>query len=86
VRNDEHGVFIEAFMPQDGHCEDCGSTNLLPGSDPAQFEKDLEAYSEKKDDLLAFYNELGLLVDLEPRKGYQDYEKIKRQIQYNIKH
>ena len=59
---------------------------LGPGSDPIQFEKDLSVYASKKDDLLAFYNELGLLTDFEPRNGYDDYEKLKRQIQYNIKH
>ena len=86
VISDEHGVHITAHMPEDGHCHDCGSTNLAPGSDPVRFERELEIYSSKKDELLAFYNEFGLLVDFEPRRGYDDYEKLKRQIQYTIKH
>lgn len=86
VISEEHGVHITAHLPEDGHCFDCGSTNLGPGSDPVRFERELEIYSSKKDDLLAFYNEYGLLVDFEPRRGYDDYEKLKRQIQYTIKH
>lgn len=86
VVSEEHGVNIKAHMPEDGHCFDCGSTNLGPGSDPVRFERELEIYSSKKDELLAFYNEFGLLVDFEPRRGYDDYEKLKRQIQYTIKH
>ena len=86
VISEEHGVRIEAHIPEDGHCFACGSTNLAPGSDPMRFERELEIYSQKKNDLLAFYNELGLLIDFEPRRGYEDYEKLKRQIQYTIKH
>ena len=86
VISEEHGVRIEAHIPEDGHCFDCGSTNLAPGSDPMRFERELEIYSSKKEGLLSFYNELGLLVDFEPRRGYEDYEKMKRQIQYNMKH
>ena len=80
VISEEHGVYIQAHMPQDDYLD------LTPASDPMQFEKDLSVYHSKKDDLLAFYNELGLLVDFEPRNGWEDYEKLKRQIQYNIKH
>lgn len=80
VINEEHGVRIEAHIPEDGFCFDCGSTNLAPGSDPVRFERELEIYSKKKGDLLAFYNEYGLLVDFEPRRGFEDYEKLKRQI------
>jgi adenylate kinase family enzyme len=80
------GVLIDKHLPEDGYCFSCGSTNLLPGSDPAQFEQDLEVYSAQRDMLLPFYNELGLLVDFEPRRGFEDYEKLKRQIQHTIKH
>lgn len=82
----EHGVHIHKHLPEDGYCFDCGSTNLAPGSDPMRFERELEIYSSKKENLLAFYNQYGLLIDFEPRNGYSDYEKLKRQIQYNIKH
>ena len=80
VISEEHGVRIEKHIPEDGHCFSCGSTNLAPGSDPMRFERELEIYSSKKETLLAFYNELGLLVDFEPRRGYEDYDKLKRQI------
>jgi|Transcript_45396 adenylate kinase family enzyme len=86
VRSDEHGVRIDKHLPEDGFCYDCGSTNLVAGSDPMRFERDLEIYQSKKDNLLSFYNDLGLLVDFEPRHGYDDYEKLKRSIQYTIKH
>ena len=86
VVSEEHGVRIAKHIPQDGFCFDCGSTNLAPGSDPVRFERELEIYASKKDALLSFYNEYGLLTDFEPRQGYEDYGKLKRQIQYNVKH
>lgn len=86
VISEEHGVRISKNIPEDGYCFDCGSTNLAPGSDPMRFERELEVYASKKDSLLSFYNQYGLLVDFEPRNGYDDYDKLKRQIQYNIKH
>lgn len=86
VISEEHGVRIEKHIPEDGFCFDCGSTNLAPGSDPMRFERELEVYQSKKEALCSFYNEYGLLVDFEPRRGYEDYEKLKRQIQYTIKH
>lgn len=86
IISDEHGVRIEGFMPEDGHCDDCGSTNFEVGSDPADFEEKLNEYKQQKEELLAFYNHYGLLVDYEVRQGYESYDKLKRSIQYNIKH
>jgi adenylate kinase family enzyme len=79
----EHGVKIDAF-----NTKDCtyGNCDFVEGSDPANFEKELNEYKQQKDELLAFYNHYGLLVDYQLRTGYDDYDKIKRQIQYNIKH
>jgi hypothetical protein len=59
---------------------------MVDGSDPVNFEKELKQYKKNKDDLLAFYNKHGLLIDFDMREGYGDYEKIKRQIMFNIKH
>lgn len=74
-------------MPgKDGRCVDCGSTNIVNGSNPIAFEKDLEAYKASRDELLSFYDHFGLLVDFELKKGYDDYENLKRQVQINIKH
>lgn len=86
VVNEEHGVRIEKFIPEDGYCYASGSDNFVPGSDPQAFEQELEIYHRKKDALCSFYNDLGLLVDFEPRRGYEDYEKMKRMIQHTIKH
>jgi hypothetical protein len=86
VISEEHGIFIEKFMPEDDHCDDCGGTTFVDGSDPAKFEKDLEEYQRHKDELLSFYNGTGTLVDFELRKGYESYDKLKRTLQYNIKH
>ena len=80
IVSDEHGVRIESFMPEDGHCDDCGSTNFEVGSDPAAFEAELNQYKQQKDELLAFYNHFGLLVDFELRQGYESYDKLKRSI------
>jgi len=78
IIDNELGVRIERHIPDDGHCFSCGSTNLAPGSDPMKFEEELETYQEQKEGLLSFYNDLGLLVDFEPRRGYEDYDKLKR--------
>ena len=86
VINEEHNIRINGYMPADGHCDDCGSTDIEIGSDPVDFEKQLEAYKEHKDELLSFYNHFGLLIDYEIRHGYESFDKLKRQIQYNIKH
>lgn len=73
-------------MPKTDECDECASTEFVIGSDPAQFEKQLEAYKAQKQELLAFYNHFGTLVDFELRHGYDDYEKLKRSVQFNIKH
>ena len=43
-------------------------------------------YKIQKEELLAFYNHLGLLVDFELKSGYEDYPKLRDQIQFNMKH
>jgi adenylate kinase family enzyme len=86
IRDDERGIHINAFAPHDGHCYDCGSTNISDGSDPIQFEKELEAYKANKEELLSFYDHYGLLVDYEIKKGYDDFDRLKKKIQYTIKH
>ena len=86
VHNEEAGVRIEPFLPIDGHCFDCGSTQIVREANPADFEKVLQGYKAKKDELLGFYDHLGLLVDFEVKKGYEDYGELRDQIQFNIKH
>ena len=58
VVNEEHGVRIEKFIPEDGYCYASGSDNFVPGSDPQAFEQELEIYHRKKDALCSFYNDL----------------------------
>jgi len=72
--------------PKDGHCVDCGSSNIVSGSDPITFERELENYKEIREELLGFYDHFGLLVDFELKKGYDDFDSLKRKIQMNIKH
>jgi hypothetical protein len=72
--------------PKDGKCVDCGSSNIVNASDPFTFERDLENYKKSRDELLGFYDHFGLLVDFELKKGYEDYDNLKRRIQMNIKH
>ena len=43
-------------------------------------------YKFQKEELLAFYSHLGLLVDFELKSGYEDYPKLRDQIQFNMKH
>lgn len=56
IVDQEQGIRIESFLPEDGHCSDCGSTNINHGSDPIQFEKDLTTYKDTKENLLQFYD------------------------------
>jgi hypothetical protein len=42
INDEEYGIHISPFMPKDGHCVDCGSSNIQDGSDPITFEKELE--------------------------------------------
>lgn len=50
ITDNEYGIHIDPFMPgKDGHCVDCGSTNIVNGSNPIIFEKELEAYKASKE-------------------------------------
>jgi len=82
----EHGVYIEPFMPEDGHCYDCGSRSIKRAGDVEKFEASLASYRRDKEELLAFYDHVGLLVDFDLKHGYGDYAKLRDQIQFNIKH
>lgn len=82
----ENGIHIPAFMPEDGHCDDCGSVNIVKAEEDSQFAAELAAYYDKKDELLSIYNHLGNLVDFELRGGYESYDQLKKKIQHNIKH
>ena len=73
-------------MPKDGHCHDCGSRDIVRSGNAAAFESKLQQYKDMKEDILGFYDSLGLLVDYELKNGYEDYENLKEQIQFNIKH
>ena len=46
----------------------------------------MKDYNKKKEELLPFYSHHGLLVDFELRKGYDDFPRLKEQIQFNIKY
>lgn len=80
IIDEERGIRIEPFAPKDGSCFDCGSTDIVEGGDPLQFEKELEQYKQSKEELLSFYDHYGLLVDFEVKKGYDDYEKLKKKV------
>ena len=86
IQSEEQGIYIEPFLPEDGHCFDCGSRDITPSGEPSVIEEVLKTYKSQKDELLGFYDHLGLLVDFDIKHGYEDYEKIKDQIQFNIKH
>ena len=38
IRNESAGIFIERFMPDDGHCFDCGSSEIVKSGNATQFE------------------------------------------------
>jgi adenylate kinase family enzyme len=86
VVSEEQGIHIDPFTPEDGHCFDCGSKDFRRSGDSATFESILQGYKAQKEELLGFYDHLGLLVDFELKTGYADYAKLKDQIQFNIKH
>lgn len=86
IVSEEHNIRIEPFMPEDGHCYDCGSSNIIRTGDAKALEQTLVDYNSKKEEVLPFYNHHGLLVDFEVRAGYEDYSRLRDQIQFNIKH
>ena len=86
IVSEEQGIHIEPFAPMDGHCFDCGSRDITKAANAPNFEKILQEYKNQKDNLLGFYDHLGLLVDYELKSGYADYSKLRDQIQFNIKH
>lgn len=75
--NKEHGVHIDEFLPLDGHCFDCGSRNIIRPASTGSFEDALSEYKKNKEELLGFYEHLGLLVDYDLKSGYEDYSKLK---------
>jgi len=77
IVSEEQGIYIDGFMPADGHCYDCGSRDFESGGNTAKFETMLQGYRSAKDDLLGFYDHLGLLVDFELKTGYADYAKLR---------
>lgn len=86
IISEEQGIHIEPFAPKDGHCFDCGSKDFERNANTPSFEQVLQGYKKQKEELLGFYDHLGLLVDFEIKTGYADYAKIRDQIQFNIKH
>ena len=56
IHDVEYGIHIDPFVPKDGHCVDCGSTNISRGSDPVTFEQELERYKANKEEVLGFYD------------------------------
>lgn len=86
IKDHESGIYIDQFMPEDGHCFDCGSRNIKRSGDVDVFEALLANYRASKDEILGFYDHLGLLVDFDLKKGYDDYGKLRDKIQFNIKH
>ncbi len=84
--DEETGITQKANYPEDGFCDNCGSIHIRPATDPEAFETALKSYTQRKEELLDFYNYLGLLVDIDLRKGgLEDYERVKDNLQYNIK-
>ena len=86
IVSQDQGIHIESFAPEDGHCFDCGSRDISYAGNPTEFPEALKQYKTQRDNLLGFYDHLGLLVDFELKHGYEDYERLKDQIQFNIKH
>ena len=77
-------------MPSDHGCDECGSKEFEheDWNDDAAVSGLLQRqvdYETRKGELLSFYNHHGLLIDCEPRRGFADYDKVKREIQFNCK-
>ena len=77
VYSAEHGIHIEKFLPEDGHCFDCGSSDIKRSGNPVLLEATLKDYNKKKDEILPFYQHHGLLVDFELKRGYDDFPNLK---------
>lgn len=46
IMKDEQGIYIDSFVPHDGHCYDCGSRDIVRSGNAAKFEKELEDYKK----------------------------------------
>ena len=45
IINDAEGIRIENFIPEDGHCFDCGSTDIAEAEDDRDFKEALDRYT-----------------------------------------
>ena len=82
----ERKIFIPKYMPEEGNCNECGSTDIVHDADPASFESRLESYKQTKDQILGFYDHLGLLVDFQLNRGLDDYENLRQRMKHAMKH
>ena len=49
VASAEDRIYIESYLPEDGHCDDCGSINIVKTDENDQFLRDLEQYHLKRE-------------------------------------
>lgn len=56
IVKESQNIYIEAFAPEDGHCFDCGSRDIVRSGNAAKFEKELVEYRKQKDEMLGFYD------------------------------
>ena len=87
VRDPHRRIDIDSFFPKDGHCFDCGSRDIQPVKGVSQdFNDKLLEEEGNLEEIMGFYDKLGLLIDFEVRRGYGDYERLRETVQCNIKH
>lgn len=86
VTDHDRKIYISKYMPEDGHCNECGSSHISHDADPSAFEAKLEAYKKSKEEILGFYDHLGLLVDVQLNKGFEDYELVRQKMKHGMKH
>ena len=49
VANADDRIYIKSYLPEDGHCDDCGSINIAAVDDNDQFMRDMEEYHMKRE-------------------------------------
>ena len=38
IRDQEQGIWFDSYLPEDGHCHDCGSTNITAAGSADKFQ------------------------------------------------
>lgn len=89
---DRSGYYMKALLPQKqpGHCDDCENVKLVIRDDDKEsvIKERFEIYREKTEPILDYYRSersRTTVVDLEPKRGVDDFHLIQEVIDDQLK-